>query len=369
MPSGRRATITAKLTLVRLTAAAAIVLSWPGDAVGSGPPVPTGFVAVTNGEGSLQISEFKLDGTPVRRLTTGPTDHNYPSVSADGTQLVYTGEEGGVAEIYRRPFASGGTATQLTHPPMTATSASWSPDGKRLVYSALPPGTRAYEIFVSAADGSDAVQLTHTTSSGNTQPVFSPDGARIAYISGGSARQAGSTGSTSTPFANRVWVMHSDGSHAEPLTAGPRDAYPQWLDPRTVLFARDDPSSQTSRIVSITLDGGEQSQSPSEHLIEPRPVPDGRSYGATVEDADGLHLVRVSRVDGAPLAESPTDNFAVQPLTVPRTEGSAFTMSWILAPARRPAPGIPPPVLAVCALGVIALVGAAVATNRKTSAC
>ena len=362
MPSGRLAKITAKLTLVRLTVAATlVVLALPCGAMAAAVPEPVGFVAVTNGEGSLQISQFKLDGTPVRRLTTGPADHNYPSLSPDGTRLVFTGEEGGVAELYTRPFAVGGTATQITHQPLTATSASWSPDGTRLVYSALLPATPAYEIFVSAADGSHPVQLTHTTDSGNTQPAFSPDGKWIAFINGGPG--AG--------FTNRVWVMAADGSDAAPLTAGPRDAYPQWLDARTVMFAREDPVSRTSRIISITLDGFEQNQSPSLHFIEPRPLPDGRSYGATLADAAGLHLVRVSRADGSPLSGSGGEAFEVQSLGVPPAEGSAFTMSWLLAAAPTAVPLYRPAIFVylICALGLTALIGAAVAANRRTSAC
>jgi Tol biopolymer transport system component len=371
MPSGRKAKISAKLTLVRVAAVGALVaLSVPHGVAAETLLEPIGFVAVTNGEGSLQVSQFKLDGTPLRRLTTGPTDHNYPSLSRDGTRLVFTGEEGGIPEIYTRPFAVGGTATQITHPPVTATSASWSPDGKRLVYSALPRGTSAYEIFVSAADGSNPVQLTHTTDSGNTQPAFSPDGTRIAYISGGAPPQARATGPP-TGFTNRVWVMEADGSGAAKLTAGPRDAYPQWLDDGTVLFAREDPATQTSRIVSITLAGAERNLSPPEHFIEPRPLPDGRSYGATVADAAGLHLVRVSRTDGSPLEAAGDEGFEVRRLGVPSTEGSAFTMSWVLAESRAATPSGAQPiaVYVLCAFGLAALIGAGVAVSRRTSAC
>lgn len=348
-----------------------MLLSMPRGAIAAGTPEPVGFVAVTNGEGSLQISQFTLDGTPVRRLTSGPANHNYPSMSPDGTHLVYTGEEGGLAEIYSRPFAVGGTSTQLTHPPLIATSASWSPDGNRLVYSALPPGTQAYEIFVSDADGSNPVQLTHTTDSGNTQPVFSPDGAHIAFLNGGSEQAPGAQGTSTTGFSNRVWVMEANGAGAEPLTAGPRDAYPEWLDARTLLFAREDVASKTSRIVSITLAGVERNQSPAQHFIEPRPLPDERSYGATIEDADSLHLVRISRADGAPLLQENDEDFDVKQLGVPAAEGSAFTMSWILkaSPRAGPADHSPIAVYLVCALAAAMLIGVAVVSNRRTNAC
>jgi len=101
--------------------------------------VPTGFVAVTDGTGTLQISQYALDGTLVRRLTTGPANHNYPSISPDGTQLLFSGDEGGRSEVYRRGLRAGSPATRLTTEPITATSPSWSPNGRSIVYSALGP--------------------------------------------------------------------------------------------------------------------------------------------------------------------------------------------------------------------------------------
>ncbi|HEX9364928.1 MAG TPA: hypothetical protein VGA47_14225 [Candidatus Dormibacteraeota bacterium] len=307
----------------------------PGAAIAAAPPpVPSGFVAVTDGAGSLQISQFTLDGALVRRLTTGPTNHNFPSLSPDGRQLVFTGDEGGRSEIYRRDLRPGAPATRLTREPITATSPSWAPDGKSIVYSALVPGAAAYQIFVAHADGSSPAQLTHTTDAGNTQPVYSLDGRRIAYISGHEATAPGANGSAITMFVNRIWVMGADGSNPRPLTSGPRDAYPQWLGSETLFFAREDVARDTSAILSVGLGGQERSQSPEAlRFIEPRPLPDGRSYGATIEESGGLHLVRISRADGALLNVSRPSDYLVHRLRLPATDGSAFTLAWIMSPA------------------------------------
>jgi len=320
---------------------------------------PAGFVAVTNGSGTLQISQFRLDGTVVRRLTSGPANHNSPSVSPDGTRMLFTGDEGGDSEIYGRDLSSSAVAVQLTHPPVEAFSPTWSPRGDAIVYSALVPGDAAYQIFVAHPDGTHPVQVTNTVVSGNTQPVFSPDGSRIAFLNG---RDAGD---------NRIWVMNADGSGAAPLSAGPRDAYPAWLDGGTVLFAREDAARGTARIVSVGLDGHERDVSPGmQHFIEPRPLPGGRSYGATVEEQDGLHLVEISRTDGAPLTAAAASEFAVVRLPVAQSEGSSFTLAWILAGP--PAQHSPPPIFAAAALGVatvLVLAAFGLAARRKTNAC
>lgn len=352
-------TITAKLTLVRSAAAiaCAALLGVPAVVSAATGVMPVGFVAVTNGSGSLQISQYGLDGTVVRRLTTGPANHNYPSVSPDGRRMVFTGDEGGDSEIYSRELGTAAVAVQLTHPPLQAFSPSWSPRGDAIVYSALAPGDAAYQIFVARADGTHPVRLTSSVDSGNTQPVFSPDGRRIAFLNG---RKGG---------VDRIWVMNVDGAGAVPLSAGPRDAYPAWLDAQNVLFAREDLARGTARIMSVGLDGRERNASPAtQHFIEPRPLPDGRAYGATVEEDGGLHLVRISRTDGAPLMAAAPSDFVVVRLPVSQREGSLFTLAWILA---APAPGTGPPlvVYSLAAAGLLLIAGFGVMAWRKTSAC
>lgn len=330
----------------------------------SSPPASTnivaaGFVAVTTGSGSMQISAFNLDGSNERRLTTGPSDHHYPSLSPDGTELLYTGDERAMDEIYRLTLADPAVPVQITKPPIVASSASWSPDGRSIVYSALAPGAPAYQIFTANPDGSKPVQLTKTLDSGNTQPVFSPDGARIAYINGRRATSPGPNGSTVTGIADRIWVMAADGSGAAPLTQGPLDAYPAWLDRGTIMFARSSFISDMSQVISVGLDGHEQVQSPpNQYFVEPKPLPDGRSYGATQEMGSELHLVKVSRTDGAGLMAPATSEFVIERLAVPQSDGSSFTLAWILAPARPRDGGAPRPLapllpaLLLVALGV-----------------
>jgi Tol biopolymer transport system component len=333
--------------------------------------VATGFVAVTNGSGSLQISSFKLDGSGERRLTTGPANHQYPSVSPDGTQLLYTGDEGGLDEVYRLNLADPAVPVRLTNPPLMANSASWSPDGKSIVYSALVPGSPAYQIFIAYPDGTNPRQLTHTTDSGNAQPVFSPDGARVAYINGREATGSGPNGSTVSGIANRVWVVETDGSGAAPLTPGPLDAYPAWLDPGTILFARSSFLSQSSQVISETLDGREQPVSPpNQYFVEPRPLPDGRSYGATMESGTELHLVRISRVDRSTLTTPSTSEFVIDRLPIPVTDGSSFTIAWILGQTQvdRPARALPDAALPLMAAGVLVLIlvgSASYSSGRK----
>src|SRR5258707_5491948 len=92
--------------------------------------VATGFIAVTTGTGSMQIFSFDLEGGHEKRLTQGSADRHYPSLSPSGKQLLYTGEDGGRAEVYLLDLGDpSATAHAVTKAPLTANSASWSPDG------------------------------------------------------------------------------------------------------------------------------------------------------------------------------------------------------------------------------------------------
>ena len=86
-----------------------------------------------------------------------------------------------------------------------------SPDGTRLAYSMQLEGVAA--IFVSAANGSNPVRLTHGI--WDLQPWWSPDGRSIAYYSDHNAD---------------VWVVPSDGGESRQITSGPAADNPLgWL--------------------------------------------------------------------------------------------------------------------------------------------
>jgi serine/threonine protein kinase len=85
-----------------------------------------------------------------------------------------------------------------------------SPDGRRIVFVASPPGQQNLprrQIYVMSADGSGRAQLTQDAGP-HTNPVWSPDGQWIAYLSraGGGDWQ--------------VWAMRADGSEPRQLTFG-----------------------------------------------------------------------------------------------------------------------------------------------------
>jgi TolB protein len=76
----------------------------------------------------------------------------------------------------------GGPATQVTT--TGAHHADISPDGRWIAYDSIPAGQHTTDVFVSAADGSGARDITNDPGENDLQPDFSPDGRSIAYSTG-----------------------------------------------------------------------------------------------------------------------------------------------------------------------------------------
>lgn len=113
-------------------------------------------------------------GTPTQVVAVGAS----PCWSPDGNQIAFVAWDDGDADIYVVP-ASGGTPQQITTGPGAEYDPTWSPDGTRIAYSSDLDGT--HNIWVSPASGGQPEQLT---TDGGLSPDWSPNGDKIAFVSG-----------------------------------------------------------------------------------------------------------------------------------------------------------------------------------------
>jgi Tol biopolymer transport system component len=173
-----------------------------------------------------------LRGGSEKILTSG-RDDQFPDVSPDGSEVLYTSTpiSGGYRGIWVIN-SDGSGKTRLTAPDSSSLDASahfadwaprWSPDSKKIAFNRYGYQTASYtdDVFVMNADGSGLTDLTPNTpiGSANLDVTWSPDGTRLAFM-----RQ-------STAFQNQVWVMNSDGSNAhvvDPSATGCDDSSPDW---------------------------------------------------------------------------------------------------------------------------------------------
>lgn len=89
--------------------------------------------------------------------------------------VVYTAETAGARQLFRLNLR-GGYPAQLTASDKAISDPQWSPDGRRLAY------LRDEEIWVTEADGSRSTCVV-AKPGGGTVPRWSPDGGRLAFLS------------------------------------------------------------------------------------------------------------------------------------------------------------------------------------------
>ena len=99
--------------------------------------------------------------------------------SADGREIVFESNASGRTNLWKMR-ADGSDATQLTHSDDRQFGAVWSPDGKWIVYQQDVGGAEIWDLFAVSSGGGDPVNLTSTEKIAESDPLWSPDGAKIA---------------------------------------------------------------------------------------------------------------------------------------------------------------------------------------------
>jgi dipeptidyl aminopeptidase/acylaminoacyl peptidase len=175
--------------------------------------------------------------------------------------------------------AEGGTPRALTSGPYdhhtTGGPLEWTPDGERIVFTALREEDadwrwRESEIYAVEAASGEVTQLT-TRKGPDGRPRVSPDGKQIAYT--------GYDWSRDTWTDSKIYVMDADGSNPR-LVSGDWDRSPSALfwrpDGRALYFTARDAGAQNLYELPLT----------------------GRNAGRVVPLTQGTHLLAVTDIVG-----------------------------------------------------------------------
>jgi Tol biopolymer transport system component len=165
------------------------------------------------------IRVMDADGSDRRALTAG----NWPSWSPDGKRIVYTVYSGSeVGRLYVMDADGsgrhwlGGSLIRRLSGFADGEEPAWSPEGERIAFSSSV-GMDNAEIFVMNPDGSEWRRLTDIPGADHWPPTWAPDGRRIAFTSDG------------TEGVGDIYVMNADGSGLTRLTEHPaEDSFPAW---------------------------------------------------------------------------------------------------------------------------------------------
>ncbi len=170
-------------------------------------------------KGNLDIWTMKADGSEQVQLTNDPEPDYLPAWSPDGKTILFTswrkekGEER-APHIYIMN-ADGSSQLRLVAESLeTSAGGTWSPDGKRIVFS-RKAGEQGADLFVADAAGKNEQRLTKDKDVYNGSATFSPDGSQIAFYSDDGK-------------ASALVVMNVDGTKRRTVLAQGQNWYPRW---------------------------------------------------------------------------------------------------------------------------------------------
>jgi Tol biopolymer transport system component len=209
------------------------------------------------GGGFRDIFKMRPDGSGKVNLTSQSASDNDGAWSPDGRHIAFASDRNGNYDIFIiRDDGKG--IRQLTNDLVDETSPTWSPDARRILFLSRKDGIKpqsnfvvATDIFSMNADGTQQVNLTHSPAVYDEWASWSPDGRRLLFTR------------WDLCCAQRIMVANADGTDAVPLRAEEaryRDDYASWSPDGTQIafsaYDRNSPVfSERYRLFLVDADG------------------------------------------------------------------------------------------------------------------
>lgn len=166
-------------------------------------------------------------------LTTGVGIETAPVFSPDGSTIAFTGDYDGNTDVFTIPVG-GGIPYRVTYHPVPDVAVGWTPDGRGILFrSNRDAHSRYSQLYTSPARGGLAKVLPLPMAN---QGTYSPDGKEIAYsplppgfgfnfinyVAWGNYHggQAGSIWITTLPGLDSVQIPHERATDYSPVYAG-----------------------------------------------------------------------------------------------------------------------------------------------------
>jgi eukaryotic-like serine/threonine-protein kinase len=200
-----------------------------------------------------------------KRLSLQDRSADHPAVSARNGRVAYTVRQF-VSNIWRADLSGPGQTVRRPERFIASTytdlEPDFSPDGARIAFMSTRTGQ--FEIWICNRDGSQPRQLTSLGALSN-RPRWSPDGEKIVFYSDASGNR-------------EVYTIRADGGTPVQITFGPdRDTNPEWSRDGRWIYFISDRDAVSQRVWKVPAAGGEAI------------LVDGMGE-APLESADGRHL-------------------------------------------------------------------------------
>lgn len=248
------------------------------------------FDRVSASGNEIFVQEY--DGS-LTRLNAGNVSR-HPSVSPDGQRVVFavTQRELTSGELLHDLFVVDRTGLNIRHLTQMAgveTEPVWSPDGAKIAFAGTETTGAALDIFVINVDGTGLTNLTADLAfTYEHAPAWSPDGQMLAFAS------------LNLLGHSHLYTMRADGTGRVMLTSAAAESadHPTWSpDGSKLAFARWYPGSGSDVVIMERQGRTETRLAVPGDQADPVWSPDGAHVAFTTRVGDVEH-VGTMRVDG-----------------------------------------------------------------------
>ncbi|MBP6802781.1 MAG: PD40 domain-containing protein [Chloroflexi bacterium] len=175
-----------------------------------------------NARGVYDIFMMDTDGANVKNLTNTPlVSETYPTWSPDGAQIAYLSGTENAADVFVMSSTGEQKLKVSGTPTAQARGVVWSPDSTRLGFvSDRDDVAGVHDVFVVNRDGAGLVNLTNSTDIDERSLDWSPDSSRIVYLADLSVNPISLLGHILTMNANgtnKVTISTNNGFNLDPI--------------------------------------------------------------------------------------------------------------------------------------------------------
>jgi Tol biopolymer transport system component len=246
-------------------------------------------------------------GSGPRKLTEGPALNYDATFSPDGRWVVFCSERSGNPHLYAVDLQNLETLRPLTSGQFMDSAPAFAPDGRSLFFMSDRDGSSNVFMMPFRPDDAGtevrAVNLTGN-SAANFRPAVSPDGRTVAFTSDRDFDQP-------YPYKAEIYVMDRDGSNQRRLTnLQAMSGSPAWSRDGRTLYFYSNAGGPKYRIWAMDSDGNHPHVLSSEassilSALSPAVMPDDR-IAFSAETPDGSVIMSMASDGSGARIESGT---------------------------------------------------------------